>query len=118
MTPRPSANAHPAPGRASQAPAAAGLDPLVHARLRLGILSALAASPSLTFGELKERLRATDGNLSVHARKLEGAGYLACAKRFDARKPRTTYRLTAAGRKALARYLAAMDALLEPARRS
>jgi len=106
-----------APARASKGAAAAGLDPLVHARLRLGILSALAASPSLTFGELKERLRATDGNLSVHARKLEGAGYLACAKGFDARKPRTTYRLTAAGRKGLSRYLAAMDALLEPARR-
>jgi DNA-binding MarR family transcriptional regulator len=105
-----------APARAAKAPAAVGLDPIVHARLRLGILSALAASPSLTFGDLKERLRTTDGNLSVHARKLERAGYLVCTKGFDARKPRTTYRLSAAGRKALARYLVAMQELLRTAR--
>lgn len=96
---------------------AAGLDPVVHARLRLAILSSLAAGPALSFGELKERLGATDGNLSVHARKLESAGYLACAKGFDARKPRTTYRLTAAGRKALSRYLAAIDGLFREVRR-
>jgi DNA-binding MarR family transcriptional regulator len=104
------------PNRAPKAPAR-GLDPLVHARLRLGILSALASAPSLSFRDLKERLGATDGNLSVHARKLEGAGYISCAKGFDARKPRTTFRLTAAGRKALTRYLAAVEALFREVRR-
>ncbi len=96
---------------------AAGLDAVVHARLRLGILSALAAAPSLSFVELKERLAATDGNLSVHARKLEMAGYVACAKGFDGRVPRTEYRLTDRGRKALTRYLDRMEALIRAARR-
>src|SRR5712691_2564217 len=81
------------------------LDRLVHERLRLGILSALAVNDSLTFNELKKLLDTTDGNLSVHARKLEEAGYVACAKSFQGRMPRTDYRLTAPGRRALDRYL-------------
>lgn len=111
----------PGTGSASRAAviptAAAGLDAVVHARLRLGILSALSAAPSLSFVELKERLSATDGNLSVHARKLEVAGYVACAKGFDGRVPRTEYRLTTRGRRALTRYLDRMDALIRAARR-
>ena len=106
-----------APAGSRKARLAAGLDPLVHARLRLGILTALAGASSLSFGDLKERLGATDGNLSVHARKLENAGYVACTKGFDVRKPRTTYRLTAAGRKALARYVGAMETLFRATRR-
>jgi DNA-binding MarR family transcriptional regulator len=89
------------------------LDRLVHERLRLGILSALSVSESLTFNELKKLLDTTDGNLSVHARKLEEAGYLACAKSFAGRMPRTDYRLTAAGRRALDRYLDHMEALIQ-----
>lgn len=102
---------------AATSAAAAGLDAVVHARLRLGILSALSAAPSLSFVELKERLAATDGNLSVHARKLEVAGYVACAKGFDGRVPRTEYRLTDRGRRALTRYLDRMEALIRAARR-
>ncbi len=89
------------------------LDRLIHERLRLGIVSALAANESLTFNELKRLLKTTDGNLSVHARKLEDAGYLACAKSFDGRVPRTEYRLSAAGRRALEKYLAHMEALIQ-----
>ena len=88
------------------------LDRLVHERLRLGILSALAVNESLTFNELKKLLDTTDGNLSVHARKLEEAAYVACTKRFDGRIPRTDYRLTAAGKRALERYLNHMEALI------
>jgi len=88
------------------------LDRLVHERVRLGMLSALAVNDRLTFSELKELLKATDGNLSVHARKLEDAGYVSCSKSFEGRIPRTEYRLTAAGRQALARYLDHMDALI------
>src|SRR5215475_4147915 len=89
------------------------LDRLVHERLRLGILSALSVNDSLTFNELKKLLDTTDGNLSVHARKLEEAGYIACAKSFEGRMPRTDYRLTAAGRRALERYLDHMEALIQ-----
>jgi DNA-binding MarR family transcriptional regulator len=92
------------------------LDRLVHERLRLGILSALAVNDSLTFNELKKLLDTTDGNLSVHARKLEEAGYAACAKSFAGRMPRTDYRLTAAGRRALDRYLDHMEALIQAMR--
>jgi DNA-binding MarR family transcriptional regulator len=92
------------------------LDRLVHERLRLGILSALSVSESLTFNELKKLLDTTDGNLSVHARKLEEAGYVACAKSFKGRMPRTDYRLTAAGRRALERYLDHMEALIHAMR--
>ena len=92
------------------------LDRLIHERLRLGILSALSVNDSLTFNELKKLLDTTDGNLSVHARKLEEAGYVACAKSFEGRMPRTDYRLTAAGRRALERYLDHMEALIQAMR--
>ena len=91
---------------------AAKLDRLVHERLRLGILSALSVNESLTFNELKKLLDTTDGNLSVHARKLEEGGYVACTKSFDGRVPRTDFRLTASGRRALERYLDHMEALI------
>jgi len=93
------------------------LDRIVHERIRLGILSALAVNDSLAFNDLKALLRTTDGNLSVHARKLEDAGYLACAKSFAGRMPRTEYRLTAAGRRALERYLNDLETVLRAARR-
>ena len=92
------------------------LDRLIHERLRLGILSALAVNESLTFNELKKLLETTDGNLSVHARKLEDAQYVACAKSFENRLPRTEYRLTAVGRRALERYLDHMEALIQATR--
>ncbi len=85
------------------------LDRLIHERIRLGIVSALATNPSLSFKDLKRILKTTDGNLSVHARKLEEAEYISCLKYFEARVPRTEYRLTAAGRRALAQYLNQMD---------
>jgi DNA-binding MarR family transcriptional regulator len=92
------------------------LDRLIHERLRLGMLSALSVNESLTFTELKKLLDTTDGNLSVHARKLEEAGYLAAAKSFDGRIPRTDYRITTAGRRALERYLDHMEALIQAMR--
>ena len=92
------------------------LDRLIHERLRLGILSALSVNQSLTFNELKKLLDTTDGNLSVHARKLEEATYVACTKSFEGRVPKTEYRLTAAGRKALERYLDHMEALIQAMR--
>ena len=92
------------------------LDRLIHERIRLGIVSALAVNDSLTFNDLKRLLRTTDGNLSVHARKLEEASYVACTKSFSGRLPRTEYRLTAAGRRALERYLNHMEALIRAAR--
>ena len=92
------------------------LDRLIHERLRLGILSALAANESLSFNELKKLLKTTDGNLSVHARTLEDAHYVACTKSFEGRLPKTEYRLTAAGRRALERYLDHMEALIQAMR--
>ena len=92
------------------------LDRLIHERLRLGIVSALAVNESLTFGELKNALKTTDGNLSVHARKLEEAAYITCEKYFDGRTPKTEYRLTAAGRRALAGYLDHMEAIIRKTR--
>jgi DNA-binding HxlR family transcriptional regulator len=92
------------------------LDRLIHERLRLGIVSALAADDSLTFNELKKLLKTTDGNLSVHARKLEEAGYVVCKKSFEGRMPRTEYRLTADGRRALEKYLNHMEALIRAMR--
>ena len=92
------------------------LDRLIHERLRLGIVSALAVNERLTFSELKQLLHTTDGNLSVHARKLEEAGYLTCHKSFDGRVPRTEFSLTAGGRRALERYLDHMEALIRAAR--
>ncbi len=108
------APAAPAP-RAARSPLPA-LDRVIHERMRLAIVSALAASPSLTFNELKALLDTTDGNLSVHARRLEEAGYVDCAKGFEGRVPRTTYRLTSAGRRALERYLGHLEALIAHAR--
>jgi len=92
--------------------AAPKLDRLIHERLRLGILSALAVNDALTFNELKKLLQTTDGNLSVHARKLEDAQYITCTKTFENRLPRTEYRLAATGRRALERYLDHMEALI------
>jgi len=89
------------------------LDRLIHERLRLGIVSALAANERMTFNDLKRLLQTTDGNLSVHARKLEDADYVRCEKTFDGRLPRTEYRLTAAGRRALEKYLAHMEAIIK-----
>ncbi len=91
-------------------------EPLIHERLRLGILSALAVNEPLTFTDLRAMLATTDGNLSVHARKLEEAGYIKCTKTFDGRVPRTVYSLTGAGRKALDRYLDSMEALIHTMR--
>jgi DNA-binding HxlR family transcriptional regulator len=92
------------------------LNRLIHERIRLGIVSALAVNRSLTFNELKAMLKTTDGNLSVHARKLEEADYIVCTKSFDGRLPKTEYRLTAAGRRALERYLDHMEALIRATR--
>ncbi len=95
---------------------ALALDRLIHERMRLGIVSALAVNDSLTFNDLKRLMRTTDGNLSVHARKLEDASYLTCTKSFAGRVPRTEYRLTALGRRALERYLDHMEALIRATR--
>ena len=92
------------------------LDRLIHERLRLGIISALAVNERLTFTDLKSLLQTTDGNLSVHARKLEDAHYVAVDKTFEGRVPRTEYRLTAAGRRALEKYLAHMESIIKAAR--
>ena len=92
------------------------VDRLIYERVRLGILSALAVTARLTFSELRRLLETTDGNLSVHARKLEEAGYVSCAKTFDGRVPKTEYQLTAKGRRALERYLDHMEALIRATR--
>jgi DNA-binding transcriptional ArsR family regulator len=92
------------------------LDRLIHERLRLGIVSALAVNDSLSFSDLKKLMKTTDGNLSVHARKLEEAEYITCTKSFEGRMPKTQYRLTAAGRRALERYLDHMEALIRATR--
>jgi DNA-binding HxlR family transcriptional regulator len=97
-------------------PAPAGLDRIIHERARLGIVSALAVNERLSFNALKDMLGLTDGNLSVHARKLEEAGYVRCVKSFDGRIPRTEYALTPAGRHALERYLEHMEALIHAVR--
>jgi DNA-binding HxlR family transcriptional regulator len=96
--------------------AAVALDRVIHERTRLAIVSALAVNRSLTFNELKELVRATDGNLSVHARKLEDAGYIGCTKSFAGRVPKTEYRLLPAGRRALEKYLDHMEALIRSTR--
>lgn len=88
------------------------IDRMIHERLRLGIISALAGHESLTFNELKHAVKTTDGNLSVHARKLEEAGYISCSKSFAGRTPKTEFSLTAVGRRALERYLDHMEALI------
>jgi DNA-binding MarR family transcriptional regulator len=89
------------------------LDKLIHERLRLGIISALAANKSMSFGDMKNLLQTTDGNVSVHARKLEEAGYIVCEKSFKGRVPLTEYRITKAGKAALERYLNHMEALIK-----
>jgi DNA-binding MarR family transcriptional regulator len=101
---------------AAEQPAVGELDRLIHERIRLGILSALAVNPSLTFNDLKQLLKTTDGNLSVHARKLEEANYVSCSKYFDGRVPRTEYRLTRQGRQAFERYLDEMETFIHSMR--
>jgi DNA-binding HxlR family transcriptional regulator len=103
----------PRPSRPAELPE---LDRLIHERLRLGIVSALAINDSLSFNDLKRLLKTTDGNLSVHARKLEEADYIGCNKFFEGRIPRTEYRLTATGRKALEEYLNQMEHLIRVTR--
>jgi DNA-binding transcriptional ArsR family regulator len=95
---------------------ATNLDRLLHDRMRLGIVSALAAGDDMSFTDLKGALNATDGNLSVHARKLEEAGYVTCTKSFDGRRPRTEYRLSPSGRRELGRYVNHMEALIRVTR--
>lgn len=95
---------------------APALDKIIHEHIRLGIATALAVNDRLTFNELKQLLHTSDGNVSVHARKLEDAGYVACTKSFDGRVPKTEYKLTAVGRKALDRYLSTMEALIQATR--
>jgi DNA-binding transcriptional ArsR family regulator len=94
-----------------------GFDRLIYERVRLGIMSALATNDELTFNELKSLFNASDGNLGAHARKLEEAGYVACTKSFEARRPKSIYRITAAGRKALLRYLEHIEAVIKATRR-
>lgn len=107
-------------GRVSRSTGSAGpapeLDSLIHEKVRLGIVSALAVNETLTFRELKDLMQITDGNLSVHARRLEDASYIECTKSFEGRIPRTSYRLTTEGRRALERYLDHMEALIQAAR--
>ena len=102
----------------SRASEALNLDPVIHERVRLGIISALAVNETLTFNDLKKLLEITDGNLSVHARKLEDAGYVRCTKSFVGRQPRTEFNLTPPGRRALESYLAQMEAVIRSTRAS
>lgn len=95
---------------------AQSLDKIIHERIRLAIVSALAVNERLTFNELKELLHATDGNVSVHARKLEDAGYISCKKSFEGRVPKTEYKLTSAGKRTLEKYLSHMEALIHATR--
>ena len=111
--------AHEADGADVNAPApqaALDLDRLIHERMRLGIVSALAVNEQLSFNDLKKLLKTTDGNLSVHARKLEEAGYVVCEKHFEGRVPKTEYRLAPSGRRALERYLDHMEAIIHATR--
>ena len=105
-----------APAEEGSEAGALALDRLIHERMRLGIVSALAVNDALTFNDLKRLMQTTDGNLSVHARKLEDAKYIACTKTFEGRVPRTEYKLTTAGRRALERYLDHMEALIRATR--
>ena len=102
---------------ATAASGQAGFDRLIYERVRLGIMSALATNDELTFNELKSLFNASDGNLGAHARKLEEAGYVACTKSFEARRPKSIYRITPAGRKALLRYLEHIEAVIKATRR-
>ena len=112
-SPKPAAK----PRKPSPEPGSLELDRIIHERLRLGILSALAVNASLTFNELKKLLSTSDGNLSVHARKLEEAEYIHCEKSFSGRVPRTEYRMTTAGRRALERYLDEMEEIIRATRK-
>jgi DNA-binding MarR family transcriptional regulator len=103
--------------RGSHSTEDARFDRLVYERVRLGIMSALAVNDSLTFNELKSLFNVSDGNLSAHARKLEEAGYLDCRKSFEARRPKSEYRITASGRRALHRYLEHIEAVIKATRR-
>jgi len=114
----PEAGRRPKPALVSVQEDVPQLDRLIHEKLRLGIISALAAAPSMTFRELKDLMATTDGNLSVHARKLEDAGYIDCEKSFQGRIPKTEYRLTVKGRAALELYLNHMEALVRAMRGS
>lgn len=113
---RPSKPARPAVQQQTVETALPNLDRIIHERMRLGIVSALAVNDSLTFNELKKLLQTTDGNLSVHARRLEEAEYVECTKSFQGRVPKTEYRLTAAGRKAFEKYLDHLEALVHAMR--
>ena len=108
--------AAPTSGEDAAEEGALALDRLIHERMRLGIVSALAVNDSLTFNDLKQLMHTTDGNMSVHARKLEDAKYISCTKSFEGRVPRTEYKLTTAGRRALERYLDHMEALIRATR--
>jgi DNA-binding HxlR family transcriptional regulator len=116
MPPKETGTAHSTVRGINREAVASDLDRLIHERIRLGIVSALAVNRSLTFNELKALLKTTDGNLSVHARKLEEANYIGCTKSFDGRLPKTEYRLAPAGRRALERYLNHMEALIRATR--
>ncbi|MDQ2774570.1 MAG: transcriptional regulator [Acidobacteriota bacterium] len=113
---RPATAAKPSSEQETVESALPNLDRIIHERMRLGIVSALAVSDSLTFNELKKLLQTTDGNLSVHARRLEEAGYVECTKSFEGRMPKTEYRLTVPGRQAFERYLNHMEALIQAMR--
>ena len=104
--------------RSPQVDEEAGFDRLIYERVRLGIMSALATNEELTFNELKALFDVSDGNLGAHARKLEEAGYIACAKSFEARRPKSRYRITQVGRKALLRYLEHIEAVIKATRRN
>ena len=104
-------------GKAGEQSTPSQFDRLIHERLRLGIVSALAVNKTLSFADLKKLIATTDGNLSIHARKLEDAGYIACTKSFDGRVPKTEYTLTAAGRRALEHYLSHMESLIRATRK-
>lgn len=116
VKPRPPKSVRPSTDQETVEHALPNLDRVIHERMRLGILSVLAVNDSVTFNELKKLLQTTDGNLSVHARRLEEAQYVECTKSFEGRMPRTEYRLTAAGRKAFERYLDHMEALIQAMR--
>jgi DNA-binding HxlR family transcriptional regulator len=113
----PKSGGTPAASSRAPEPASLELDRIIHERLRLGILSALAVNNSLSFNDLKKLLSTSDGNLSVHARKLEEAEYISCEKTFEGRIPKTEYRMTGAGRRALERYLDEMEALIRATRK-
>lgn len=106
----------PAPRRQPVETKVPDFDRLIHERTRLAIVSALAVNPTITFNEMKAILETTDGNVSVHTRKLEEAGYVSCKKSFEGRMPKTEYALTAAGRRALEKYLGHMEALIRATR--